>query len=564
MSMSKTYYLQPSCPFTGHYPLTIADSFMVQMDSIYLYIFSAAKPLQHDEKSFLTSILTQSLETFFQRPERSPHNLPELLGKIYEDPNTGNLTVRVTPDSAVPFITSDRSSDVSFADLSPDSSFPLQPLKPSIFGLGLTTPPPKAKKGVQALWVQLTFIDGGFVIHLHIHHWIAGAASAGLFVEAWFERARLLARSLDTSSGAGISMTNVVPKCKTKFTDREELTASLNSITVPQLEHPDLLHVPGGRRVWAGMDMHPVLLLILMKIFTFMITYLPFLLPRSDVQIFHLAPEALRRLRNDVQSGAESNPEKTFTELTANDCLTALIWSCVTHARCIHRSESTKGYESTAAHSRSTILTAVDYKPRLNPPLRPNLFGNASMDVYTALPVQALFSHSEHQPSSLSQLYHIAHKIHQSISSTTDSHVRSFYQLISSRSRILDSQKRTLHFQYGNDVLCTSWEHIHREPQFLQLDILGRNLTKKGNQIIFERMRYMHSDGVDGVIVVLPAYGQKWHMHEKNGAGIARQAGLEVAISLRRESMKKLKEDEVFKQYADWGEAGGYSAFQAS
>ena len=218
--------------------------------------------------------LPSSLSTLFQDPS-SPHNLPELLGTIYEDPETANLTIKVTPSSSIPSIVGDRSSDVRFSDLRPELSFPLRPLEPSNLGAGLTVPPPDATKGVEALWVQLTFIEGGFVIHLRLHCWIAGADSAARFDEVWFERARLLA----TGSMIGDDTDGLLLKCMVRFHDRQQLTNTLASNTSVQLDHPDLLHVPGGRRVWAGIDLPPIVLLIIIRFHTFLMTYLPFLLP---------------------------------------------------------------------------------------------------------------------------------------------------------------------------------------------------------------------------------------------------------------------------------------------
>lgn len=576
---------------------------MVQMDSVYLYIFSTSRDLGPKDKVRLTDTLTRSLATFFQRPHRSPYNLPELLGKIYEDRATGNCTVKVTPSSSVPFIVSDRSSNFRFADLQPEASFPLQPLKPSIFGPGLTTPPPAATEGVEALWVQLTFLNGGFVIHVHIHHWIAGVASAGRLVEAWFERARLLASLMTSDSKTdemGL-MDDIVSSSTIRLVGRETLADSLNSVTVPQLEHPHLLHVPGGRRVFAGLDLHPFLLWLLVGVLKFMLTYLAFILPQSEVQIFHFKPGALKTLRTDVQSGTvaenSSNTKGDMSnnngELTANGCLTALIWSCITRARFSTSDEHNNvpipnnQPVSTANSQTSTILTAVDYKSRLDPPIDPNFFGNASLDVHTTLPVSNLISTSANttttsssSPSSSSSsssspyLTSIARSIHRNISSTTSSQIRSMYQLIASRPRILDTRQRPLRFQYGSDVLCTSWEHVHKDPELLKLDNLLTGIdvdgtsTEKGkglNRIRFETMRYMHVEGVDGVVVVLPAYGRKWtnekekRSRDDGGDGAAaRQCGLEAAISLRRDAMRKLKSDEIFARYAEWGEEGGY------
>ncbi|KAI1621403.1 hypothetical protein EDD37DRAFT_638020 [Exophiala viscosa] len=285
MAVDVTYQLQPSRPFRAFYALTVADSFMVQLDSAYLYIFSAQ--LNDSEKSELGRTLSQSLATFFQSAGPSAYNLPELLGTIYEDPGTGYLTVKVSHSSSVPFIVKDRSSQARFSDLKPDQGFPPQPLKPTIFEPGVTAPPPDAAKGIPALWVQLTFIDGGFVVHVHIHHWIAGASSTARLVEAWFERARLMTTTTDMKSDLHMDLSSLFSSCTIKMGHRQQLTHTLAAITAPQLGHPDLLHVPGGRRVWAGMDFPPIVLLILIKVFTFIMTYLPFILPRCDSQIFH-------------------------------------------------------------------------------------------------------------------------------------------------------------------------------------------------------------------------------------------------------------------------------------
>lgn len=517
---------------------------MVQMDSAYLYVFSAQ--LTDSEKSDLTNILSQSLTTFFQSPEPSAYNLPELLGTIYEDPKTGYLTVKITPDSSVPFIVKDRSSQARFSDLRPKQGFPLRPLKPSIFGQSVTAPPPDATKGVAALWVQLTFIDGGFVVHLHIHHWIAGASSAAKLVEAWFERARLMARTADTNNDLPTDLTTLFSECTIQFGNRQQLTDTLAAVTAPQLSHPDLLHVPGGRRVWAGMDFPPIVLLILLRLFTFFMTYLPFFFPQSDVQLFHFSPQSLTRLRSDVQGQARAHGEIKADELTATDCLTALLWRCMTRAR--FSPPTTPDGKDLA--SISTLLTAVDYKSRVQPPLHPNFFGNASMDTYTELPISTLVGRQDGEQASSTG--YVAEQIHQSVKNTTDTYIRSFYQLIASRPRLLDTRRRPIRFQYGPDILCTSWEHIHADDALLKLELSGSDSATQKDKIRFETVRYMHSEGLDGAIVVLPAFGRKWKADQ------SRQGGLEVAISLTRKSMEKLMQDKEFKRYAAWGEAGGY------
>ena len=211
----------------------------------------------------------------------------------------------------------------------------------------------------------------------------------------------------------------------------------------------------------------------------------------------------------------------------------------------------------------STILTAVDYKARLQPPLHPKFFGNASLDVYTDIPISTLLSDTKScpngavagQPVSCSaSLAQVATKVHQSIRSITDPYLRSFYQTIVSRPRILDTQKRPLNFQYGTDVLCTSWEHIHKDSSLLKLE-LPPNV--KSNKITFEKLRYMHTESVDGAVVVLPAFRQKWGDPDEQMHGNV-QGGLEVAVSLTRKSMRRLMEDEDFRRYATWGKARGY------
>ena len=582
MVKSTTYQLRPSRPFTAHYPLTISDSFMIQIDNPYLYLFSTSQLLRRDERTHLINILKDSLATFFQQPLRSPYNLPELLGKIYEDPTTSNLIVNVTPSSSVLFVVNDR-SDILFTELKPDASFPVQPLTPSIFGPSITSPPPNAKKGVPAFWVQLTFLNGGFAIHVHIHHWIAGVSGAGRLVEAWFERARLLAQTVDTDIHR---MDDVVSNSTIQLGGREALTEALNTVTVPQLKHPEFLHKPGGRRIWAGLDLHPLLLWVLVKTFLFLFMYFPFIMPQSEVQIFHFKPEALRRLRNDAHAEAASSLQGKGNELTANDCLTALIWSCITRARYGSdfrdvRKENDDGNTS-ASPSTSTIMVVVDYKSRLNPQLHPNFFGNANVDVHVALPISTLTSvsnspsnsttessssaaassssASSSSSSSSSSLYAAAQKIHHAVSSITDAHIRSIYQLIASRPRIPDTQQRPLHFQYGSDLISTSWEHVHQDPQLLQLDILSDSVTGKGTRIVFEKMRPMQNEGADGLCIVSPAYGRKWKEWKSNeGDGAAaQQNGLEVIIGLTRKSMTRLKTDEVFLCYAEWVEDGGY------
>ncbi|KAK4939351.1 hypothetical protein LTR10_020338 [Elasticomyces elasticus] len=553
MAADMTYQLRPSRPFTAHYALTVADSFMVQMDSAYLYILSAH--LTDSEKSGLESILAQSLATFFEAPEPSAYNLPELLGTIYEDASTGYLTVKVSTSSSVPFIVKERSSQARFCDLKPEHGFPLRPLKPSIFGPSVTAPPPDATEGVGALWVQLTYTEGGFVIHLHIHHWIAGASSAARLVEAWFERARLMATSANMKSDLHMDLSSVFSKCTIQFGHRQQLTDTLAAVTAPQLSHPDILHVPGGRRVWAGMDFPPIVLLILLNVFTFCMTYLSFLLPQSDVQIFHFSPESLERLRRDVRDAADGPEQIKGDELTANDCLTALLWRSMSRARFPPPSVP----DSKSLASISTLLTAVDYRSRVQPPLHANFFGNASMDVYTELPMSSLVGAVDTASRQMSTTSYIAAQIHRSVKGTTDSYIRSFYQLISSRPRILDTRHRPIRFQYGTDVLCTSWEHIHADAGLLRLELPESAVSK--NKIKFETVRYMHSEGLDGAIVVLPAFGQKWKAQDAGNNG--QPGGLQVAISLTRKSMDILKRDEDFKRYATWGEAGGYITSRA-
>ncbi|KAH8659926.1 hypothetical protein BX600DRAFT_466948 [Xylariales sp. PMI_506] len=493
-------------PFDAIYPLTVNDSIVPPVNNAMAFIYKTSEKDQInlvENQVSLVERMHSALESLLREPQEGVHGYPELLGELREDPKTRMVSIYVTKDSSVPFTVSYR-HDIAYQDLRPDLGFPPKFLKKSIFAPRFTGPAfPDSTGAYEGFWVQLTFINGGFVIVTSRHHWLADGNALAAFIQLWFQRARNAERS---DQEADFIPSNIAREIHDRSLLHEEKL-------VETLPHPEYKVKPGsGRTLMPGVPLLSRWLFVLIQALLTVLRFVPFIpVPHPETQIFHFTSDTLGQLKSQAQSIGD-----TKVNLSVSDALMAFLWLHITKAR--HAANP-------KLRGASKLATTINMRSRLEPSLPAAWFGNA---LYTAIPSMEI-----DRLISSASLAEIAQYVKESLTErATDRHFRSSTQFIKGLDNIMDSQL-DLNVFMGQDLFGSNWMWFFASMESLELG-LGS----------FQRMRWPESDSFDGLFIVLPAYG----VRDKSNARYP--GGLEVRIELDGKTMKALKSDDEFKKLA--------------
>lgn len=500
------YQLNPALPFEAEYPLTLADIALAPpVNSRYLLCYEGVS--DSADRTDLVDRLKKSLQSFLREPKEGVLGLPEILGKIHSEPSTGRPCVKVIKSSSIRFVVSHR-NDVTYKQLEPENGFPMRLLRSDIFATGLASvPTPDRNGGVEGFSIQVTFVEGGFVICVSKHHFVLDGNAVSNLIKWWFKKAR----SYSTEQ----RMTDVELVPESKMMALHDKSSLLLERQVEPQEHLEWKSVPGSPPTVFGVIPPSKTLRLFMH-------FLPnFMIPKIDNAIFHLRPSALRELHADISKHAN-------IKISTNDAVCALLWRCLTRARlCAGNAKSNT--------QTSWLAMAVNGRRKLSPPLADEYFGNCVFFAPSSVPIPILTSDD---PVSLSN---VAVAIRESLSTkTSDTWLRSSLQLAAAQSRITD-MVMAFKFFMGNDLMVTSWERYFDSLEDLDVGCGA-----------FQRLRLPDGGAFDGMVMVLPVYGMR---DKAANVGTTYPGGLEISVDLLHAPMELLKADGEWMRYAQCVEA---------
>ncbi|PGH14257.1 hypothetical protein AJ80_05997 [Polytolypa hystricis UAMH7299] len=196
--------------------------------------------------------------------------------------------------------------------------------------------------------------------------------------------------------------------------------------------------------------------------------------------------------------------------VTTHDCLSALLWSSITHAR------------RPNLHGKaniSTLATAVDVRPRVQPQLSPYYVSAAAVHAIAQTTLPEPSSATDSTPAGIA---HLAQRIRHSIKAVNNSYVSETVSFAASSPDLGKVDVRADRRHGGADLIITS----HRDFPWYELDfgeLLGR-----------PRWFRKPWSKDEGVVVILP--------QDKSDE----DKGVEVLVLLAREDMDRLLMDVDF------------------
>ncbi len=330
---------------------------------------------------------------------------------------------------------------------------------------------PQSINPVPAALVQANFISGGLLMSICLHHGITDGKGASLFISAFADACR---------SGGKIAS---IPAMNSSSKARGALFHTLP---------------------WKAPDTHLAYRGIKSTIASSngMIA----IEPEDDATtncLFTFPATCLQDLKKSVTANIPSPGRGVST----NDCLAALLWSCITRARTPNLPTSSM---------TSSFAVAVDVRARASPPLSPNYAGAAVVHSIATTNLSTLTCPTSSLPSRLAKLALLIRKSLQDIDGKYVSETASLSAAFPDI-RQFSSKTSPVH---GADLVLTSWK------EFPYYDMDFGDLGKP------QWVRKPWSRHA-AVIVVLPKD------NDKN----ERKEGIEVILMLRRDVMDRLLQD---------------------
>ena len=218
---------------------------------------------------------------------------------------------------------------------------------------------------------------------------------------------------------------------------------------------------------------------------------------------FRLPHAVLAKLKAEVTQECLKQSDNLW--VSTNDVACALVWRAILTARSprLNQDENTN------------LLRAVNGRRYLNPPISQEYFGNVVVEAATTLPLRDL---TQNLPLST-----ITIRIRESLKGISDFHVRSVATVIRG-----EPDLRTISFgpqHPEQDIVISSWAALPIYPS-----TFGPLLGKP------EFVRRPTLTSCDGLVYIMP---------------MTPGGDLDVAMSLREEDIERVKNDEVWRSYAE-------------
>ena len=488
-------------------PLSVLDEVMPR---VYVRIFLCFPHDDAKDKSQTISVLKEGLS-------RTITMLPFLAAEVVpaEGPKKGKLELR--GGQGVELKTKDLSNSASewtqsYKDLNakkmPISAFQGDVLIPVGFH-------PSPNRPTPVIVAQATFIKGGLILCLCVHHSVLDGPSIGTVCRIW---ARNCQEATEGSSEASVESEEhqLGPECL----DKSPLLETTS--TTAMRDHPEYIVQPEKNEQQMSTLEKPGA---------------PPPRPQTAAAaIFHFSSASLARLKADISSDplvfsllSQTEDTRSRFWLSTNDALCGLLWYSITKARRIrHLSEGTS---DEAQQPRFTM--AVNGRRRLEPPLAANFLGNVNIFLSAYCDRDTLNGSTQETVSSAIYPAAVAARtIREALRLIDNNFIRTAISFLGSVEDI--SRVTSAYAAPGDNTIVTSWAGL---PLY-QLN-WGKAL---GGRAAYVRLPY---GGSDGVCVVLPPLYNGDNSDSDGG-------GLEVVMYLRSDDMNYLLEakDELIHKYA--------------
>ena len=361
-------------------------------------------------------------------------------------------------------------------------AFPISGMSSGLFATPAWFPPAIDK--LATCVTQLTLGKGGIFLGVSLAHSVADGSTMAKFLQQWASHCKRIQ--------AGGSESLAFPP---EVFDKTQLSVLRDGPGTRVEDHPEFIllpeHSPRLSPPRFGRHIH--------------------------VRLFFFSPQSLVALKESAHPKHCSMPQPEHDWTTTDTALCALIWRSVVAASC-------SGEDLQRLPQTSVFCTALNARPRSNPPLPTDFMGSAwVVDPAMRLPLLTLLS-----PNDPPNLADIALTIRRSRETVTPAYLDSLISLIDS----LPDPSRLLSLAC-TDVLRTSGM-ITSWAKFPIYDYDWGDMLGK-----CERVRLPNTGLMNGLQVILPA------LTEEMGGG------LEVAIGLEGYALDRLRNDELWNQYAD-------------
>lgn len=405
---SKTYLVRPDTPFEGQYPLSSCDLQVPPVFTCKGLIYSTddqqLSPSSPEAQS-LVSRLQDSLKSFLRQPGPGVLAYPQLLGQVVRPVDGGPPHIAVKKSSAIHFNVVHR-PDIKFNSLHHNGRFSVEAISPVDFRVELDRASlTKSPDSSQNFAVQLTFIDGGFVLFVQVAHQITDAYGFAGLIRHWFQRAR---DGLSADLQFGDNPQAIHDKSRLCEENIEGVTDGIQKLEVAYK------NASAGMKPLTGMKS-----------------------TTRVAKVFWVSAQRLDELRASLQGELPKRP-------TTFQSIAVLLWRCILRTRLRP--------ETDLASTASKGFFVTNMRQRLVPPLPNDFFGNSATWVFTSLPISAVLDEKHTVPINEVQQV-LKHD-------TTELNLLLTNQLISRQMREGNYPPMNL---MGHDVLFNSWEHFYSD-----------------------------------------------------------------------------------------------------
>ncbi|KAK0511890.1 hypothetical protein JMJ35_005740 [Cladonia borealis] len=444
-----------------------------------------------------TSASTQILANLRKALALTIEAMPILGGSITlsesEKDQKGSLNVQSPYFTAEDIVSSnDLSNQYDYQKLCskhfPSDGVPLEECAPKLFGTSADSMP--------VMMAQVNFLNGGLLLFFAVHHCVMDEVGMFNVLKVWSTCARGDS-GLDFVSSQWFDREPLMQGAGTgKLEDHPEYTLSPEGIPTNATESPEVFY------------------------------------PKStdvDSAVFFLSDENLERLKSSAIRTESANVGQDMQGkpwISTNDALIALFWCSITSARL------NEGLAD-AANIFPRFGMAMNGRGHLKPPMSPDFSGNMVLIAKTFTSAGTLL------PSNPERLADAALLVRKSINVVDDAYIRDTIQLVRSVKDLgqLASRRRPA---VEHSLGCSTWA----SQPYYSLD-WGNLMGGKCERV---RWRNLRTDGLFVIFPRLPRAG----VSENNSDSRISSGGVEVLLGLKTAHMQRLKQDELFNQFAQW------------
>ena len=349
----------------------------------------------------------------------------------------------------------------------------------------------KAADSAPVMVAQANFLRGGLLLFLGFHHCVMDEVGIFNVMRIWSSYCR-----------GEVALDFVTPH----WFDRSPLLHGVGNGKVE--DHPEYTLAPEGATARAAED--PGV----------------YFSGSSDVhsEIYFFSDKALGRLKLAATVPSTKDGVERATWISTNDALIALFWCCVTSARVVESKRATSDIFPLFAMT-------VDGRQRFLPPISSDYCGNVVLIAKTLAHADDLLAQA---PGRLAKAASLVRK---AVNVVDDAYARDVIRMvrkIEDVDRLAPRRRPAMEHSLG----CTSWA---RQPYY---DLDWGNTIGGACQRVRGR-----SLKTDGFLLIFPRIASAESL---NGQSDARQGGIEVQLGLRSEHHRRLLEDPVFTDFAQW------------